>query len=122
MATNILYMSEGPTVVLERAEYDRLCAAAEGNGDAALAQAARAADAGVPTLTADVLRRVLAGDMHPLTAWRQASQMTIAVLAERAGIRPASISNIETGKIDPRYSTVRALADALGVDTDDIMP
>lgn len=29
--------------------------------------------------------------------------------------------NIENGKIDPRLSTVKALADAIGVDVDDLV-
>lgn len=109
-------------VVLTRDEYDRLTAALEDAGDAALIDAARAADAGAPTLPADLAQAVLADELHPLTAWRNAAGLSMAALAKAAGgIRIATISDIENGKLDPRWSTVKALADALGVDADDIM-
>ncbi len=38
-----------------------------------------------------------------------------------AAIRTSTVCNIENGKIDPRLSTVKALADALGVDVDDLV-
>ena len=47
--------------------------------------------------------------------------MTQAQLAIRAGMTPASISRIETGKGKARISTVRRLADALGVDPRDLI-
>ena len=84
--------------------------------------AARAADDGLPALDAETAKSVLAGEMHPLTAWRNASGLSMADLGTRAGVRTASVSDIENGNIDPRYSTVKALADALGMDTSDIMP
>lgn len=43
-------------------------------------------------------------------------------LADRAGLKQAQISRLESGKREPRLSTVRALADALGVDSDRIFP
>lgn len=43
-------------------------------------------------------------------------------LADRAGLKQAQISRLESGKREPRLSTVRALADALGVDPDRIFP
>jgi len=110
-------------VVLTRAEFDHLSAARDDAADGALLDAARAADAGAPTLPADKAAAVLDGALHPLTAWRKASGLSMAALAARAGgMRPATISDIENAKLDPRYSTVKALATALGLDADDIMP
>lgn len=45
---------------------------------------------------------------------RQALKLTLEVLAHRAGLTPHHLSNIETGKTDPRLSTVLAIAKALG--------
>lgn len=107
-----------PLIVLTPQEYATL------RGDAALAAQARIAqghDAAAPTLPANLLQAVLNGSLHPLAAWRQASGLTQAALAERAGLRLSTVSDIERGKIDPRLSTVRALADALGTDIDDIV-
>jgi transcriptional regulator with XRE-family HTH domain len=47
--------------------------------------------------------------------------LTQAQLAVRAGMTPASISRIETGKGKARISTVRRLADALGVGPADLI-
>lgn len=83
---------------------------------------ARRNDAGAPTLDADSLRAIIMGDLHPLTAWRKAVGLTAKALAEKTNIRAATISDIEKGKIDPRFSTVQTLARTIGVDATDIMP
>ncbi len=41
-------------------------------------------------------------------------------LAARAGIKPGSLSEIETGKVQPRIETARRIADELGVALDSI--
>ncbi|MDH2325990.1 helix-turn-helix transcriptional regulator [Cereibacter sp. SYSU M97828] len=104
-------------IVLTAEEYRALI---EDAGDAALARDAIERDAGAPRLTAEAAEAILTGNLHPLTAWRKASGLTIAALAEKTGIRAATISEIESGKIDPRLSTVKTLASAIGVDIDDI--
>lgn len=105
-------------VVLTETEYRALL---EDAGDIALADQARADSAGAPVLPADLLAASLDGTMHPLTAWRKAAGLTQAALAHKAGIRTSTVCNIENGKINPRLSTVKALADALGVDVDDLV-
>lgn len=105
-------------VVLTAAEYRALI---EDSGDAALARRAAAEDAGLPGLSGPVAVALGQGTLHPLTAWRQAHGLGISALAAKAGIRAATISDIEHRKIDPRLSTVRALAEALGLDIDDIV-
>jgi len=105
-------------VVLTEAEYRALLETA---GDIALADQARADSVSAPVLPPDLLAASLDGTMHPLTAWRKAAGLTQAALAYKAGIRTSTVCNIETGKIDPRLSTVKALADALGVDVDDLV-
>jgi len=109
-------------IVLTSKEYETLKALAEDATDVALLNAAKIADDGCPTLPLDLFEDVMAGEMHPLTAWRKVTKMTQASLAKKAGIRVATLSDIEGGKIDPRFGTVKALADALGVGIDDVMP
>lgn len=104
-------------IVLTEAEYRTLT---EDAGDIALARAARAADHGAPTLDATTMKSVLAGDMHPLTAFRKAAGLSQAALAERAGVRHATVNEIEAGKTDPRISTMKAIANVLGIEIDDI--
>lgn len=106
-------------IVLTKAEYDALI---EDAGDAALADAAHLANAGAPMLNAAQMAAIADGTAHPLAVWREAAGLSQAELARRADIRPATISDIENGNIDPRISTIKALARALSVDIDDIVP
>ncbi|MGQ0565628.1 MAG: helix-turn-helix domain-containing protein [Gemmobacter sp.] len=102
-------------VVLTRAEYDALI---EDAGDAALIAEARQDDG--PSMSAALVLQVLDG-LHPLTAWRKALGLTQGELAEKAGVRVATVSDIESGKIDPRLSTLVSLAAALGVGVGDLV-
>lgn len=106
-----------PLIVLTAAEYRDLV---EDAGDAALAGQAIRADEGAPRMPADLMRAMLEDGMHPLTAWRKAVGLTQADLAARAGVRTATVVDIEGRKIDPRLSTVKALATALSVGLEDI--
>jgi DNA-binding XRE family transcriptional regulator len=105
-------------IVLTELEYRALL---EDAGDIALGEMARAESAGAPLMSAELVEASLDGAMHPLTAWRKAAGLTQAALAQRSGVRTSTICNIETSKIDPRISTMKALADALGVDIDDLV-
>lgn len=62
----------------------------------------------------------LAGRLKALRAEAKLSQQALAV---RAGLSLSVVSQIEQGrKEDPRVSTARALADALGASLDDLIP
>lgn len=102
-------------IVLTRREYQALI---ENAGDAALMGETRAA--GGPTMPADLALKVLDG-LHPLTAWRRAAGLSQAELATWAGVRVTTVSQIESRKIDPRLSTLVALAIALGVGVGDLV-
>ena len=105
-------------IVLSEIEYLALI---EDAGDIALAEQAKAASSAAPTLSSDLLIASLNGSMHPLTAWRKAAGLSQGALALKAGIRTSTVCNIEKGRIDPRVSTVKALAEVLGVDIDDLV-
>lgn len=48
--------------------------------------------------------------------WRYAANLTQEGLAERSGLSPRSIQNLESGRVSrPRRDSVRLLADALGL-------
>ena len=48
--------------------------------------------------------------------WRYAANLTQEGLAERSGLSPRSIQNLERGRVSrPRRASVRLLADALGL-------
>jgi transcriptional regulator with XRE-family HTH domain len=52
---------------------------------------------------------------------RIAQTMTQVELAKKAGISPAALVRIENNAADPHVSTLRKLADALGVEPRDLM-
>lgn len=56
-----------------------------------------------------------------LSALRERKAMTQVQLAEASGIRQTTISAIELGKQQPRSSTLRLLAQGLGVPFDDLV-
>ncbi len=47
--------------------------------------------------------------------------LTQLQLAVRAGITPTALARIESGKVDPKLSNAKKLADALGVKVDDLI-
>jgi len=48
-------------------------------------------------------------DEHPLLRWRRDHGITLASMAERAGITAASLSRIEHDKQTPSYRLIRRL-------------
>lgn len=110
-------LSGDQLIVLTASEYRDLV---EDAGDAALADQAVRAQGNAPMMPAEFVDDILDHGMHPLTAWRKSAGLTQADLATRAGIRTATLADIEGRKIDPRLSTVKALAVALSLDIDDI--
>jgi transcriptional regulator with XRE-family HTH domain len=53
---------------------------------------------------------------------RERALLTQEELGTRAGVQPLTISRIETDKVEPRYSTIRKIAKALGVDPVELLP
>ncbi|MCQ0986787.1 helix-turn-helix domain-containing protein [Jiella marina] len=105
-------------IVMTRAEYDALI---EDIGDIALAEEARMNSQGAPAMPSELVLTSLNGELHPLAAWRKSVGLTQAELAAKAGVRAASVSDIESRKIDPRLSTLKALAAALNLGIEDII-
>ncbi len=64
--------------------------------------------------------RMVAGE-SPVRAWREQRGLTMAALAERAGIAQPYLSQIETGKRDGTAQTMKKLAEALNVTVDDLI-
>jgi transcriptional regulator with XRE-family HTH domain len=57
-----------------------------------------------------------------LRAARERALLTQEELGAQAGLQPLTISRIETDKVEPRYSTIRKLAKALGVEPTELLP
>jgi len=59
-------------------------------------------------------------NLAALREWRMWTQVR---LAEEAGISPTTVSGIENGRISrPRFGTLRKLAVALGVESEELLP
>ena len=71
----------------------------------------------IPT---EMVMRLVAGE-SPLRVWREHRGLSMAALAERAGIAQPYLSQIETGKRDGTAQTMKKLAQALDVTVDDII-
>ena len=59
---------------------------------------------------------------HPVRIWREHRGMTQVCLAEYAGIDRVYLSEIEGRKKPGSVAALRALAEALSVTTDDLVP
>lgn len=108
-------------VVLPESEYEALRAAAEDRADAETVRAfRRLLQAGEEELVPDaVVARLLAGE-NPVRVWRGHRGLSSRALAQASGISAAYLSEIETGKKDGSLSVMKRVAEALGVDLDDL--
>jgi len=57
--------------------------------------------------------------MNPLRKMRSNKGLSQVELAKRSGVSACAISGIESGKHVPQFVTLRALADALGIEVSD---
>ena len=113
----------GRFAVLPEADFRALADAAEDNADReTIAEFRRMLAAGEEELIpAEFVNRILDGE-NRIRVWRDLRRMTAAALAEKAGISPAFLSQIETGKREPSIGVLNAIAQALGADLDDVAP
>jgi len=94
--------------------------ALERQADAAAARAGLAEMAARPQdlLTSDEALRL--ADMVPAKFWRERRGMKAVELANAAGISPAYLSEIETGKKSGTMAVMARIADTLHVTLDDL--
>lgn len=103
-------------------EYHRLRDAGEDRSDsreAALAEKRRIE--GEEYLPAEMVDKLLAGE-NALRVWRKHRRLTLDKLSSVTGVVKSTLSNMENGKRSGTTATWRALADALKVTVDDILP
>ena len=114
-------MSE--TITITRTEYDRLCAAEEDFADlqAALTVHARI-EAGTDELVPAAVADRLIDGASPLKVWREHRSLSQSALARDSGVNRVQIADIEADRATGSARTLRALADALRVTVDDLLP
>jgi len=122
MGVQILEVGGRKMAVLPVEDYERLLEIAEDREDiAAAADAERRRNEGMEYLPASMVNRILDGE-NALRVWREHRGMTISELAARSGYGYSMISKIETGKRQGTVTLWKALAAALNVLPEDIMP
>ena len=71
-------------------------------------------------IPAAVVNAILDGE-NAFRVWREHRGLSVKALAELAGVAPAYLSQIETGKREGTVSTLSKIAKALGVTIDDFV-
>jgi DNA-binding XRE family transcriptional regulator len=108
--------------VLPYAEYEHLMALLEDMQDAGDAKRIMSSlDRGEDEALPQAVAQRLLNDEAPLRVWREYRGLTQTQLAEMAGVTQAMVTMIETGRRKGQTSTLKRLADALGVDVDDLV-
>lgn len=69
----------------------------------------------------DMVQRLLTAEDSALKIWRQYRGMTQAALGEKAGVGKSYISQIESGQKTGSAKALKALAQALQTDVDDLI-
>ena len=109
-------------VRIDRAEYERLCAAAEEleNLRTFDRAAAALADGTEELIPAAFAKRLVAGE-SPLRIFRELRGLSQTTLAARSGVNRVQIADIEAGRKNGSVETLGKLAGALGVMIDDLV-
>lgn len=122
MTVQIVEIAGQKMAMLPIDDYQKLLDIAEDRADVMAALTAEQRRAGGEEyLPAELVDRIMNGE-SALRVWRQYRGMTAKALADRAGARMATISEIENGKAQGKPVLWRALAEALNVSIDDILP
>lgn len=95
-------------------------AALEDQHDVLAAMLARIEAANEERIPGAVIHRLSNGEA-PLTVWREHRGLTPESLAEKAGVSASDVLAIEAGA-EPRLRVAAALAKALRVDAEDLIP
>ena len=122
MTVQIVEIAGQKMAMLPVDDYQKLLDVAEDRADAIAAIAAEQRRAGGEEyLPAELVDRIMSGE-SALRVWRNYRGMSAKALADCAGARVATISEIENGKAQGKPALWRALAEALDVSVDDILP
>jgi DNA-binding XRE family transcriptional regulator len=89
--------------------------------DVVLLKLARAEQANEETVPLEIVRRLSAGEV-PVTVWREYRGLSQAELAAAARVEPDILEAVERGKEDVPLRIMHAIAHALRVDLDDLVP
>ncbi len=72
-------------------------------------------------MPAEFVNRIVLCGEHPVRVWREFRALKVKALAEAAGISPTYLSMIENGTRDGTVNVMKAIAEALRVDLEEIV-
>ena len=122
MTAQIVEIAGQKMAMLPLADYERLLGLAEDQADIAAADRAEQRRlAGEEYIPFELVNAIINGE-NALRVWRKYRGLTQKQLAGSAKVRTPTISEIESGKAQGKPALWRALADALNVTVDDILP
>ena len=122
MSVQIVEIAGQKMAMLPIADYEKLVDIAEDKADMlAAADSERRRRNGEEYLPALLVDRILNG-ANALKTWRRYRGLTLGQLAEAVGTTQATLSRVEAGKMQGRPALWRAMAKALDVWVDDILP
>lgn len=122
MTAQIVEIAGQKMAMLPVADYERLLELVDVQGDHAAAdRALDRRDAGEEYVPFALISAIIEG-ANALRVWRKHRGLTQSQLAEMAQVRKETISEIENGKAQGKPALWRALAGALDVSVDDILP
>jgi DNA-binding XRE family transcriptional regulator len=122
MTAQIVEIAGQKMAMLPMADYVRLLDIAEDKADALAAEMAeQRRRAGEEYLPVEMVDRILSGE-SALRTWRKHRGVTLEKLAAIVGSGKSTLSELESGKTQGRPALWRAIASALDVSVDDILP
>lgn len=122
MTAQIIEIAGKKMAILPEDEYRKLLDAVDEQSDLRVAERAeRRRHEGEEYLPAELVDRLMGGE-NALRVWRNYRGMSAAGLSKESGVEQSRISELENGKAQGKPATWRALADALNVTVDDILP
>ena len=124
-APTIVSTPDGDRVLLPINDYERLLKAREELEDLLDVQAYDRAKAALASgrdhmIPGDVVHRLLEGE-NPMRVWREHRGLTLDQVAAKTSLSKGYLSEIETGKKDGSLRAMRAVADALQINLDDLL-
>jgi DNA-binding XRE family transcriptional regulator len=122
MTVQIVEIAGQKIAMLPAADYERLLEVAEDMADIEAAERAEKRRLeGEEYIPFSLIDSIINGE-NALRVWRKYRNMTIDALAGSTGVRSSMISMMENGKAQGKPTHWRSLAEALGVDVEDILP
>ena len=122
MTMQMIEVNGEELAILPMADYRNLLEMAEEQDDIRAAiTAEKRREAGEEYVPSAMVNRIVDGE-NALRVWREYRQISLTKLSDLTGVNKSTVSQLENGKAFGRPATWRALADALDVTVDDILP